>query len=171
MSERGILRLREVKNVKAQRLEAQLLAMSSYVLRRLNQVNEARQRIDAAFKLLSETKDYPTDRIVLLDETEVVLRAWGAHLAETGQTQRAADVYQELLDKVVAMHPDPTNDLRNTTGMSRIYEALATLHLRNGNVVQSQSMSALRLALWQTWNRKLPQNVYVQHQLAAASHQ
>jgi tetratricopeptide (TPR) repeat protein len=168
--DRGILRLREVKNVKAQRAEAQLLAMSSYVLRRVNRVNEAKQRIDAALKLLSDTKDYPADRVFLLDETEVVLRAWGAHLSETGQTQRAVDVYQELLDKVMATHPDPTNDLRNATGMSRIYEALATLHLRNGNAVQAQSMSALRFELWQNWNRKLPQNVYVQHQLEAASH-
>jgi tetratricopeptide (TPR) repeat protein len=146
-----------------------VLALSSYVLQNLSRGNEAKQRIEAAFKLLHETKDYPADRIVLLDETEVVLSAWGAYLANTGQPQQAIAVYQELLDKVMSTHPDPANDLRNATGMSRIYEALSALHLRSGNATQARSMSAARLELWKNWNRKLPQNTYVQHQLEAAA--
>jgi tetratricopeptide (TPR) repeat protein len=168
--DQGLLRLRELQNNdRARRAEARLLALSSYVLQKLSRVNEAKQRIEAAFKLLRETKDYPADRIVLLDETEVVLSAWGAFLANTGQPQQAISVYQELLDKVMSMHPDPANDLRNATGMSRIYQALAALHLRNGNATQARSMSATRLELWQKWNRKLPKNIYVQHQLEAAT--
>jgi len=165
----AILRVREIQNnLKARRAEARLLGLSSYVLRRLNRVNDAKQRIDAAFQLLRDTNDYPADRIILLDETEVVLRAWGAHLADTGQPQRAADVYQELLDKVIATNPDPANDLRNATGISRIYEALASLHLQNGKPAESQAMSARRVELWRQWDRKLPQNPYVQRQLASA---
>jgi len=166
----ALLRLGEVKNnAKARRSEAQLLACSSYALRRLNRVNEAGQRIDTAFKLLRETKDYPAERINSDDETETVVRAWGAHLAETGQPQRAADVYEELLDGLMAWHPDPNNDLRHATSLSRIYEALSSLELRNGQTDHAQTMSALRLEIWRNWDHKLPRVSFVHRQLDAAS--
>jgi tetratricopeptide (TPR) repeat protein/predicted Ser/Thr protein kinase len=166
----ALSRLREVKNnVKARRGEAQLLAASSYPLRRVNRVNEARLQIDNALQILRETKDYPADRIELDDELDTVLRGWADHLAETGQPQRAAEVYQELLDKIMASHPDPQNDLRNATSLAHIYETLAALHLRNGRAEPAQAMSAVRLELWQNWNRKLPQNPFIRKQLDAAS--
>jgi len=68
----------------------------------------------------------------------------------------------------MATNPDPVNDLRNATGVSRIYEALATLHLQNGKSADSQTMSALRVELWRNWDHKLPQNPYIQRQLASA---
>jgi len=103
------------------------------------------------------------------DETETVVRAWGAHLAETGQPQRAADVYEELLDKLMASHSDPNNDLRHATALSRTYEALAGLHLRNGQKDRAQTMSALRLEIWRNWDHKLPRVSFVHRQLEAAS--
>ena len=166
----ALLRIGEIKNNdKARREEARLLGLSSYVLRLLNRFNEAGQRIESALRLLRDTKDYPADRIILLDEAEVVLSAWGAYLADTGQLERAAGVYKELLDKVMASNPDPGNDLRNATGVSRIYEALAMLHLRNGQPAQAQSMSALRVELWRNWDHKLPHVPFVRRQLEAAS--
>jgi tetratricopeptide (TPR) repeat protein len=166
----GLLRIREFQNnVKARRDEARLLALSSYALRRLNRSGEAKQQLDMALQLLRDTKAYPGDRIVLLSDAEIVLRAWGDHLADSGEVRQALGVFQELLEKVMAAHPEPTADLSNATGMSRIYEALATLHLRSGDAAHSQSMSAARLVLWQDWARKLPENTYVKQQLEAAN--
>jgi len=168
--DRAVTRLREIKNnAKARREEARLMASSSYPLRRLNRVTDAKQRIDAAFKLLRETKSYPADLINPGDQTETVLLEWGTHLADTGQPQRAAETYQALLDKIMASHPDPENDLPSATALSRIYEALAGLHLRSGEPAKAQAMSTLRLGLWQKWDSKLPQNVFVRRQLESAT--
>jgi tetratricopeptide (TPR) repeat protein len=166
----GLRRLGEIKNnMKARRDEARMLAGSSYALRRLNRVSEARNRIDSAFRLMRETKDYPADRINLDNEAAAVLRALGDHLGETGQPQRAAEVYQELLDKIMASKPDPRNDLRDATELSRIYETLASLHRRNSQPDRAEAMSALRLELWRNWDGKLPHNGFVHRQLEAAS--
>jgi serine/threonine protein kinase len=166
----GLLRLGEIKNnVKARRDEARMLAGSSYALRRLNRIREAKDRIDSAFRLLRETKDYPAERINPDNEAAAALRALGDHLGETGQPQRAAEVYQELLEKIMASKPDPKNDLRDATELSHIYEALAGLHRRNGHPDQAEAMSAQRLELWRNWDRKLPHNSFVHRQLEAAS--
>jgi serine/threonine protein kinase len=166
----GLLRLGEIKNnVKARRDEARMLAGSSYALRRLNRISEARNRIESAFRLLRETKDYPADRINPDNEAAAALRALGDHLGETGQPQRAAEVYQELLDKIMASKPDPRNDLRDATAISRIYEALAGLHRRNGQPDRAEAMTALRLELWRQWDRKLPHNSFIRRQLGEAS--
>jgi tetratricopeptide (TPR) repeat protein len=163
-------RLSEIKNNdKARRGEALLLAASSYPLRSLNRTDEAQQRIDKAFELLRQTKSYPVATINTDDETETVLRALGDQLAATGQTQRAIETYQELLEKLMASHPDPQNDLRDATALSRIYEALTRLHLRNGDPEPARLNSALRLKIWQNWNRKLPNSIFVQRELSAAS--
>jgi len=166
----ALLRLGEIKNnVKARRDEARVLAGSSYALRRLHRISEAKDRIDSAFRLLLETKDYPAGRINPDNEAAAALRALGDHLAETGQPQRAADVYQELLDKVMAFKPDSRNDLRDATELSRIYEALALLHRRNGHPDGAEAMSSLRLELWRHWDRKLPHNGFVHRKLEAAA--
>ena len=166
----AIRRLGEVKdNDRARRGQAGALAGSSYALRRLKRTREAKERIDTALRLLRETKDYPADRIETDSEAEPTLRALADHLAETGQPQRAAEVYQELLDKILATKPDPANDLRHAIKMSRIYGALADLHRRNGRRDQAEAVAALRLELWRQWERKLPGNTAVRRQLEAAS--
>jgi hypothetical protein len=81
---------------------------------------------------------------------------------------RAAEVYQELLDKIMAAKPDSGNDLRRAAKFSRIYEALAGLHRRNQQSDHAEAFSALRRNLWRQWDRKLPNNTYVRRQLQAA---
>jgi tetratricopeptide (TPR) repeat protein len=162
-------RLSEVRNNPgARRAEAGLLAGSSYALRRLHRTIEARNRIEAALRLLRETKDYPTDRIDTDSEVEPTLRALADHFADTGEPLRAATVYQELLGLILAAKPDSGNDLRRAIKLSRIYEALAALHRRNHQSEKADALSALRRTLWLQWNRKLPDNAYVRRQLQAA---
>jgi tetratricopeptide (TPR) repeat protein len=166
----AIRRLGEVKdNDRARRGQAGALAGSSYALRRLKRIQEARERIDRAFRLLRETKDYPADRISTDSEVEPTLRALGDHLAETGHPQGAAGIYQELLDKMMAAKPEPTNDLRQAIKISRVYGALGDLRRRNGQRDEANDLARLRLDLWRQWDRKLPGNAAVQRQLAAAS--
>jgi serine/threonine protein kinase len=165
----ALRRLGEIKNnPRARRGEAGLLAGSSYALRGLHRPGEAKNRIDAAFQLLRETKDYPAASIDTDSEVEPALRALGDHYAAMGQPLRAAEVYQELLDKILASKPDSGNDLRRAAKLSRIYEALATLRRRNHQYEPAEAVSTMRRDLWRQWARKLPSSTYIHRQLQAA---
>jgi tetratricopeptide (TPR) repeat protein len=167
--DQALQRLGEIKNnPRARRGEAGLLAGSSYALRRLHRTGEARSRIDAAFQLLSETNDYPSTSIDTDSEVEPALRALADHYAAMGECFRAAEVYQELLDKILASKPDLVNDLRRATKISRIYEALSVLRRVNHQYDSAEAVSALRLKLWRQWLAKSPNSTYVKRQLVAA---
>ena len=165
----GIRLLSGFENAKAKRELVRLLAGSSYPLRDLNRNAEARKRIDAAFELLRQTKDYPADRIEPGGEPDTVLRASADSLAADRQPDGAAKIYRELLDKTMAYGPDPQNDLRHAISLSRAYSALGSLDRRTGRFIDASRLDALRLDLWKHWNNKLPNNPFVIHQLAAAT--
>lgn len=170
--DRSLLRLGEIKNnVRARRGEAELLASSSYALRGLNRTAEARDRIERAFRLLRETKDYPAERIVLGSEADMVNRALADHHAGTGQPERGVELYQVLLDKILASKPDPEHDLRHAVQLSRLYDSLGAAHRRSGRPQEAGRISELRGKIWRGWQDKLPQNPFVTRQLAAASRQ
>jgi tetratricopeptide (TPR) repeat protein len=110
----SLMRIREVKNdVTARREEAVLLACSSYAARWSHREKDARERIDEAFRLLRETKDYPAETIQPGSEAATALQALASQYAETGQRDQAVEVYQELRRKIAAAQPDPRNDLLN----------------------------------------------------------
>jgi tetratricopeptide (TPR) repeat protein len=168
--DQALVRVGEVKNnSKARRGEAELLADSSYPLRRLSRTAQAEQRIDKAFDLLRQTKDYPASSISMGDETETVMSAFGDHLADTGHAAQAAEVYRDLLDKLNAAHPDFANDLAAAADVSRLYAALGRVYLAIGDKEQALTVSVTRLKLWQTWDKKIPNNTFIQRELAAAA--
>jgi serine/threonine protein kinase len=165
----ALLRLSEIQdNSKARRGEAQLLALSAYPLRRLGRKAEAQKRIDRAFELLRQIKVYPAPKIDTEDESLSVLRAFGSHLEETGEFRRAYDVYADLMNKLLASHPDPDNDLRHATTLSQLYEAVARTGFRVGESEQAHNAGALRLKIWRHWSKKLPNNAFIQREFAAA---
>ncbi|HTM50134.1 MAG TPA: protein kinase [Bryobacteraceae bacterium] len=166
----SLLRLGEVKNnIRARRGEAEMLAYSSYALRRLNLAREAETRIARAFQLLRQTKDYPAARIKPGSEADAALRALADHHAATGRPERAAEVYRELLEKILASNPDPRNDLPNAAILSRTYEGLGAAYRRNRQTDKAEEQSTLRLELWRHWQRKLPNNSFIARQLTAAN--
>jgi serine/threonine protein kinase len=166
----SLVRIREVPNdVAARRLETLLLAGSSYAARWMHHEKDAKDRIDAALRLLSETKDYPAGSIRAGSEADTALRALADHYAETGQPEQALEIYQELFRKIMASNPDPQNDLLNSVYVSRLNASLATLLRRMGRESQTVPLEAGRLDLWRYWNRKLPNNPFVLRQLEAAS--
>ena len=165
----SLARIREVPNdVAARRAETLLLAGSSYAARWIHREKDAKDRIDAAFRLLNETKDYPAESIRAGSEADTAMRALADHYAETGQPQQALQIYQELFRKVMASNPDSQNDLVNAVYVSRLHTSLAMLLRRLGRGDKAVSLEAGRLELWQSWNRKLPNNPFVLGQLEAA---
>jgi serine/threonine protein kinase len=166
----SLVRIREVPNdVSARRLETLLLAGSSYAARWMHREKDAKGRIDAALRLLSETKDFPAESIRAGSEADTALRALADHYAETGQPAQALDIYRELFHKIMASNPDPQNDLLNSVYVSRLHTSLAMLLRRVGRESEAVPLEAGRLELWRHWNRKLPGNPFVLRQLEAAS--
>jgi serine/threonine-protein kinase len=170
--DRSLLRVGEVKNnLKARRGEAELLAYSSYALRRLNRAADARARIERALQLLRDTKDYPAEQIALGSEADIALRALADHHAAIGDARRAAEIYRDLLQRIQLSKPDPEHDLRHATHISRLYESSAAAHRRSGDAQEAGVLSTRRLELWRGWERQLPQNPFVSQQLITAQPQ
>jgi tetratricopeptide (TPR) repeat protein/predicted Ser/Thr protein kinase len=164
--EKGISRAREAQNSNiARRLEANLEASTAYPLTRLHRSAEAGRNIESALQLLRETKEYPADQITPGGEADVVLRARGDYLADIGEPEQAAKVYDELLTKILANKPDTENDLGQATLVSRAYESLEALDRQIGRSGQAAELEARRLDLWRRWDRKLPNNTFVQRHL------
>jgi hypothetical protein len=84
------------------------------------------------------------------------LRAQADDYAETGQTAKAVEAYQQLLDKLIAWQPDDQNDLRDATCISRTWTALANLLRRGGRTDEAARFEARRTELWNHWQSKLP---------------
>jgi serine/threonine protein kinase len=166
----SLARIREVPNdVAARRAEALLLAGSSYAARWMHREKDAKDRIDAAFRLLHETKDYPAESIRAGSEADTAMRALADHYAESGQPERALETYQELFREIMASKPDQQNDLLNSVNVSRLRTSLAKLLHRLGKGDKAQPLEADNLELWRYWNRKRPGNPFVLRQLEAAS--
>lgn len=165
----GIRRVSETpSSLSARRERALLLAYSSYPLESLHRQQEAKQRIDTATKLLTETGDYKAQTAPLDSELYVVLRARGDYEAQAGDPSGARQTYEELLNRVMAAHPDTDNDLRDVPRLVALYENLSRLRSKTGDPKGAESIAAKRRDLWQHWNAKLPNNPYVLRQLAAA---
>jgi len=155
--DQAIARIREAKaNSSTQRHEAELLAASSYPVRWMGSTAKAQQRIDRAFQLLGDTHMYPADKIEPISDAYHALQAQADHYSETGQTQKAIDTYQQLLEKLGAWGSKPDDDLRDATCISRTWTALAGLLRRTGRTDEAKRLEAQRTELWGHWKAKLP---------------
>jgi len=153
----ALTRIREARsNVSTQRDEAELLAASSYPVRWTARDKEAKQKIGRALELLNQAGRYPTDKVEPMSDTYDALRAQADDYAETGKAKEAIEGYQQLLDKLMAWKPDPQNDLRDATCISRTWTALANLLRRTGRTEEAVRLEAQRTDLWNHWNGKLP---------------
>ncbi len=153
----ALARIREAKtNVSTQLSAADLLAGSSYALRWLGRDIEAKQRIEEAFQLLRDARQYPADAVEPMGRSDHVMRAAADDYAETGQIPKAIAAYEELLNKLLAWKPDLQNDLRDATCISRTGTALANLLRRAGRTDEAGRLEAQRTELWNHWKGKLP---------------
>jgi tetratricopeptide (TPR) repeat protein len=162
----SIHRLREVKNnLRARRREAQALAESSYPLRHLHRLPEARQRIDDAFALLRETKDYPSEHLNPDSEVVSALRAQADYESESGDRHHAVDIYDRLLAVMMPAHLDSLTDLLDANKLSTMYFYAAAACRRAGQSERANELDERRLSLWRQWDAKLPHNEFVLRQL------
>ena len=160
--------LGEVRNnASFQRYEVNVLAGSSYVLRSLGRLGEARQRLDAAFAHLRQLNLYPADQIKPGSEADETLRALADYEADTGNVSRALQIYQELLDHLGAGGAKPDTMLSDAVDLSNAYRSMVALYRRTGRVELASSMEAKRLAMWRQWDQQFPNNPFVLGQIAA----
>lgn len=167
----GIRRLAEnPRSLKARRDRALLLANSSYPLRRLHRLAEAKQRIDASIALLKEIGDYPLDRLRTDSYAMAAMCALADHEADTGNPADALAIYEDVLRALLASGPQPETNLQDAASMTDIYKAMAALSRRNGRRQQASDFDSRRLRLWEHWNARLPGNIFIRRELDAAGH-
>ncbi len=165
----SLIRIREVPNdVAARRLEALLLAGSSYAARWMHREGDAKARIESAFRLLRDTGDYPAAVLKPGTEADIALRALADHDAETGRLDQAIRSYQELRRSLLASNPDARSDLLNAVSLTGLDASLAALLRRDGAVDQAAALEAGNRELWRHWDHQLPNNPFVLRELAAA---
>ena len=155
---------------KFRRDEASALAGSTYALRRLGSVAEARARLDTALERLAQIGLYPKDSIEPASEPHLVLRALADHEGAIGNVERGVEIYRFLLDRILASGAEPDMDLPAAASLSRLYADLAALERRLGRTELAAQLDGRRLALWHGWADRLPGNAFVARQLAAIPH-
>lgn len=166
----ALMRVREVPNdVAARRLEALLLAGSSYAARWMHRESDARTRIEAAFRLLRDTGDYPAAVIKPGSEADITVRALADHDAEAGRLNQAIRRYQELRRSLLASNPDPRSDLPNAVSLTALDASLAALLRRAAAADQASVLESGNREIWRHWNHQLPNNSFVLRKLAAES--
>ncbi len=166
----ALRRLSEIRiSVGSQRDQAMALASSSYALRSLRRMPEARERIDRALAILKAAGDYPADRYYSDSAAYTVICALADDEQARGDARRAIQTYEELLERVLPANGSPLPDFEDSPRFSRIYERLTDLYRRTGDEPRAESMRTRRLELWQRWQRKFPGNAFVRGQLEAAS--
>ena len=68
----------------------------------------------------------------------------------------------------MADSPDVEHDLRDANSLSLLYRDFARVHRDAGGPGEADALDARRLALWQQWNKTLPDNPFVLRQLSGA---
>ena len=94
------------------------------------------------------------------------MRALADQHAESGEPNQALEAYQDLRGKILKSSPDAQNDLLNAAQLSRLDATLAGLLRRAGRSEEAAALDQNRLELWRRWARKLPNNPFVQRQIA-----
>jgi hypothetical protein len=163
------MRVREIPDdVAARRLEVLLLAGSSYAARWMHRESDAMARIEAAFRLLRDTGDYPAAVLKPGSEADIAVRALADHEAETGRLNQAIRRYQDLRRGLLASNPNVRSDLLNAVSLTALDRSLAALLHRAGAADQAAALEAANREIWRHWNRQLPTNPFVLRELAAA---
>jgi tetratricopeptide (TPR) repeat protein len=157
---------RVTDNQAARRIEVRALAESTYPLRQLGRSAEARQRLETAFLRMREIKLYPAETIEPGSVPVDGLRAQAEMEAGAGNLRRGIEIYRELIGKLTPMIK-PETRLEDATELSDVYRALVQLHRRARRPDLASAVDARRLELWRQWDRKLPNNPFVQRQLAS----
>lgn len=167
--DRTLERTAEIKSgAPARRMEARLLAHSSYPLRSLHRQIEAQKRIDAAFEMLHALGKEESSVGVIGGAWDNTMRASADLELDAGHAAKARDILLELQSKLLELHPNPESDLRHANDMSRLYDSLAQVDARLDKKDEARSFETQKADLWRLWDRKLPNNSFVRRHLEEA---
>jgi serine/threonine protein kinase/tetratricopeptide (TPR) repeat protein len=163
----ALARTREVTpNARIRFEQAGLLAGSAYPARRLHHDEEARQRLGEALDVLRELKAFPADSVPAGSDVYGVLKAQADDDAESGRTAAAISAYRDLLARIEAAKPRPTEVLADAVVMSDLWGALSRLVRESGGPEEAASLDARQAALWAGWDRTLPGNPFIRSRIA-----
>ena len=109
------------------------------------------------------------DQFAAMGHAEAMATALADQEAATGNPRRALEIYDDLLDRVLAWGPKPDVSLPDAVSLSRIYGVMASLCRGTGLTDRAANLEARRLSLWRYWDAKLPRNAFVARQLEAAN--
>ena len=115
-----------------------------------------------------DLKLYPAQHIDLGSESEAALRALADFEVAAGRLPRGVEIYQDLLDRVLAAKPEAESNLTEATHLSRLYGSSARLQRRTGQTDSASALDGRRSTLWQHWAGALPNNPFVLRQLEGA---
>ena len=152
------------KTTKSLRTRAELLAKSTYPLRKLDRASEAGKRLDAALAILTETKDLPAAAVALDSPQFAVLSARADAAAANGEIEKAAVTYEEILSKAKydTSWAEPEKDLRSAQRLARVLRTLASLYVQAGDERKAEAVRRRQQELARGWEAKLPGNPVVE---------
>jgi tetratricopeptide (TPR) repeat protein len=147
-------------------LKIDVLAASIRALARLRRHDEARARLEQLFTILRENKNYPGEiRPGNFLANSLVAKAEA--VAAAGELDESVQIWRELLaayDKSDRGTDDPHWALFHAAA----YRGFAKVLARAGKTDEARIWREKDIALWTGWDRKLPRNPFVMHQLSAA---
>ncbi len=155
-------------NVSFLRYEVNVLARSADPLSRLGRPDDGRRRLDRAFALLTQLKQYPAEKIKPGSETDDALRTLADFEAGNGNLKGAVEICDKLLTRLQTAEPDAETSLETAVHLSNLYQQTAVLHRRSAESGLASALDTKRRTLWQRWDARLPNNAFVRRQLAAA---
>jgi len=151
----------------AHREKSDMLAASIRALARLGRHDEARARLDQLFVALREAKKYPGE-VRPDNDAANALVAKAEAVAAAGQLDQAAKIWKELISGYEASDRRAADDLHWAMYHSVAYRSLARVLALEGKSEEERAWREKDTALWASWNRKLPQNVFITRQLGEA---
>jgi hypothetical protein len=112
-------------------------------------------------------KFYPAEKIDIDLEAAETVRALADYEGDQGDLSHGIELYEKLLKEIQPLEPDPEFNLEDAVHLSTICSAAAAFDRRARKDEQASALEARRMELWRRWERKLPNNPFVQQQLAA----
>jgi hypothetical protein len=163
----AIDRYREIpNNPRARRGEARALTGAARALIRLNRPADAAVRLRGAFDLLAALKIYPADQVLPGTEAFHALRARAELEGATGKAGEAIDTLENLRAAVLAADVKPATNLPDAYDLSLIDRGLADLYRLTRQPEPADAALARDRARWTAWRERLPNNAFVDRQLA-----
>jgi tetratricopeptide (TPR) repeat protein len=167
--ERVLANCAEVKSdVRARRDEVRALTGIARIMMNSGRLEDARRRLDSAFRILRDAKTYPAEVIAPGGEVDNAVRASAELEAASGRVARALEMYRDLEARIVAGDHKPEAVLADAHDLSSLHAAQARLLRLAGQIPAATELARRRMALWTAWKEKLPNNPYVVSQLQDA---